>query len=59
MKCTAVFAVVFLVLAAESFGVLRPRFPVKAMPPLSGDTGVIGDDSVQHPAKQTPATAPR
>jgi hypothetical protein len=52
MKCAAVFVVVFLALAAESFGVLRPRFPVKPMPPFSGDAGVIGDDILGNSAKQ-------
>jgi len=57
MKCAAVFVVVFLALAAESFGVLRPRFPVKAMPPFSGDTIVIGDDTLRDPAKVASRTA--
>jgi hypothetical protein len=48
MKCAAVFVVVFFAFAAESFGVLRPRFPVKPMPPFSGDTGVIENDIVRN-----------
>ena len=48
MKCAAVFVVVFLALAADSFGVLRPRFPVKPMPPFSGDTGVSEHDVVRN-----------
>ena len=48
MKCAAVFVIVFLAIAADSFGVLRPRFPVKAMPPFSGDTGVSEDDIVRN-----------
>jgi len=51
MKCAAVFVVVFLALAAGSFGVLRPRFPVKPMPPFNGDTIVID------PAKVASRTA--
>ena len=57
MKCAAVFVVVFLALAAGSFGVLRPRFPVKPMPPFSGDTIVIGDDTLRDPAKVASRTA--
>jgi hypothetical protein len=48
MRFAGVFVVVFLALAAESFGVLRPRFPVKPMPPFSGDTGVIEDEIVRN-----------
>ena len=59
MKCAAVFVVVFLALAAESFGVLRPRFPVKPMPPFSCDTGVIGDDILRNSAKEASARAPK
>lgn len=59
MKCVAVFVVVFLALAAESFGVLRPRFPVKAMPPFSGDTGAIGDDTLRTSAKEASLTGPK
>jgi hypothetical protein len=44
MKCAAVFLVVSLMLASESFGVLRPRFPIKATPPFSGDTIVVGNN---------------
>jgi hypothetical protein len=44
MKCAAVFLVVSLMLASESFGVLRPRFPIKPAPPFHGGTTVIGDD---------------
>jgi hypothetical protein len=54
-----VFVVVFLALVAESFGVLRPRFPVKAMPPFSGDVIVIGDDILRKSAKEAPLTAPK
>ena len=59
MKCAAVFAVALLALAAESFGVLRPRFPVKPMPPFTGGTGVIGDDILQNSAKEAPSKAPK
>jgi hypothetical protein len=59
MKCAGVLVAVFLALAAESFGVLRPRVPVKATPPFSGDTGVIGDDILRNSPKEASATAPR
>jgi len=48
MKCAAVLVVVFFALAADSFGVLRPRFPVKPMPPFSGQAGTIEDDIVRN-----------
>jgi hypothetical protein len=57
MKCAAVFIFVSLVLASESFGVLRPQFPIKPMPPFQGDMIVIGDD-ISSP-KAAPVTAPR
>jgi hypothetical protein len=59
MKCAAVFVAVVLALAAESFGVLRPRFPVKATPPFSGDTGAIGDDILRNSPKEASVPAPR
>jgi len=52
MKCAALFLVVSLMLASESSGVLRPRFPVKAAPPFRGDVIVIGDDVLQNSAKR-------
>jgi hypothetical protein len=51
MKCAAVFLFVSIVLASEGFGVLRPRFPIKAAPPFSGDVIIIGGDVTQIPAK--------
>jgi hypothetical protein len=44
MKRVAVFMFVSLALASESFAVLRPRFPVKAMPPFNSDMIVRGDE---------------
>ena len=44
MKCAAVFIFVSFVLASESFGVLRPQFPIKPTPPFQGDMIIIGDD---------------
>ncbi|PYL14315.1 MAG: hypothetical protein DMF43_01920 [Verrucomicrobia bacterium] len=51
MKCAAVFLLVSIALASEGFGVLRPRFPIKAAPPFSGDVIIIGGDVTQNPAK--------
>ena len=57
MKCAAVFIFVSFVLTSEGFGVLRPQFPVRPMPPFQGDTIVIGNDIDSH--KAVPVTAPR
>ena len=51
MKCAAVFLFVSIAFASEGFGVLRPRFPVKSVPPFRGDVIIIGDDELQNPAK--------
>jgi hypothetical protein len=51
MKCAAVFLFVSLVLASQTFAVLRPRFPVKAEPPFGGDVSIISDGALQNPAK--------
>jgi hypothetical protein len=51
MKCAAVFLFVSFALASESFGVLRPRFPIKAAPPFSGETIVIGAEKLQQSSK--------
>jgi hypothetical protein len=57
MKYAVVFIFVSLVLASESFAVLRPRFPVKSAPPFRGDVIIIGDDELQNPAKTSPPKA--
>jgi hypothetical protein len=59
MRCAAVITVVFAVFASEAFAVLRPLFPAKAAPPFGAEAIVIGKGSIQHSAKQAPATAPR
>ncbi len=60
MKCAAaVFLFISLALASEGFGVLRPRFPTKTVPPFSGDTIVIGNDIVQKCSRTAAATVPR
>jgi hypothetical protein len=51
MKRVAVFMFVSLALALESFAVLRPRFPVKIMPPFNSDMIVRGDDLPQESPK--------
>ena len=55
------FAVIFvsLALASQTFAVLRPRFPVKAMPPFRGDMIVRGDDIPQKSLKAGAAAVPR
>jgi hypothetical protein len=58
MKRAAVFMFVSLALASESFAVLRPRFPVKAMPPFNSDMIVRGDDIPQESPKGV-ASLPR
>ena len=58
MKCAALLLIVFLTLASESFGVLRPRFPLKAAPPFRGDVIVIGDDTLQSADKVEPVQPP-
>jgi len=57
MKCAAIF--VSLALASQTFAVLRPRFPVKAMPPFNGDMIVRADDIPQKFPKATAAAVPR
>ena len=51
MKCAVVLLFVSIALASEGFGVLRPRFPIKAAPPFSGDVIIIRGDVTQNPAK--------
>jgi hypothetical protein len=57
MKCAAVFLVALVAFASESFGVLRPLFPVKPMPPFGGDTGVMGDDTLRNSANESSGAA--
>jgi hypothetical protein len=42
MKVAVVFIFISLVLASQTFAVLRPLFPVKPEPPLRGGAIVIG-----------------
>ena len=57
MKCAAIF--VSLALASQTFAVLRPRFPVKAMPPFNSDMIVRGDDIPQESPKGAASVLPR
>jgi len=58
MKRAAVFLLLSLALTSELFAVLRPRFPVKPMPPFGDDVIVIEDGLVRSPSKNAPAVAP-
>ena len=57
MRSAALILVVSIAFAAQAFAVLRPLFPAKAAPPFGAEAIVIGKGSIQHPAKQAPATA--
>jgi len=57
MKCAAIF--VSLALASQTFAVLRPPFPVKAMPPFNSDMIVRGDDILQKFPKAAAVAVPR
>ena len=57
MKCAAIF--VSLALASQTFAVLHPRFPVKAMPPFNSDIIVRGDDTPQEFPKAAATAVPR
>ena len=57
MKCSAIF--VSLALASQTFAVLRPQVPVKAMPPFNSDMIVRGDEIPQKSPKAAAAAVPR
>jgi hypothetical protein len=59
MRYAAVIMVVSIAFASQAFAVLRPLFPAKAAPPFGAEAIVIGKGSIQHSAKQAPATAPK
>jgi len=59
MQYAAVIIVVSIAFASQAFAVLRPLFPAKASPPFGAEAIAIGNRSIQHSAKQTPATAPK
>jgi hypothetical protein len=59
MKCAAGIAFVCIVFVSPALAVLRPLFPAKAGPPFNSGTIITGNDSIQHPAKQTSGTAAR
>jgi len=53
MKLTALSLLLSLVFISPAFAILRPRFPVKPMPPYGGHFTIIGQDIAK------PAPAPR
>ena len=53
MKVAVVFISISLVLASQTFAVLRPLFPVKPEPPLRGGAIVIGEEIVQRASKNS------
>jgi hypothetical protein len=59
MRRAAAIMIVSIAISSQAFAVLRPLFPAKAAPPFNGELIVTGNDSIQHPAKKAPATAPR
>jgi hypothetical protein len=59
MKCAAVFTFVSLAFVSQTFAVVRPLFPVKPEPPLSGGAIVIEDDLIQNPSKNSPPAMSR
>jgi len=59
MKSAAAIIIVSIAFASQAFAVLRPLFPAKAAPPFGAEAIVTGNDSIQHSAKQAPATAPK
>src|SRR5881296_3062462 len=59
MRYAAVIMVVSVAFASQAFAVLRPLFPAKAGPPFGAEAITTGNISVQHSAKQAPATSPR
>jgi hypothetical protein len=58
MKCAAVFLLISLALTSELLAVLRPRFPVKPMPPFRDDVIVIEDGLIRSLSKDASAVAP-
>ena len=59
MRYAAVIIVVSIAFASQAFAVLRPLFPAKASPPFGAEAIVIAKSSIQHSAKQAPATVPK
>ncbi len=58
-EMSTVIMVLSIVFASQAFAVLRPLIPAKASPPFGAEAIVIGKGSIQHSAKQAPATAPK
>jgi hypothetical protein len=59
MKYAAVSIFVSVALTSQTFGVLRPRFPIKPTPPFRGDMIVIGNDLLQDGPEMAPVKAPK
>ena len=59
MRRAVVSILIALAFAPQGFAVLRPLFPVKAAPPFSSGTIVIGDDLIPGSAKEARVTPPR
>jgi hypothetical protein len=59
MKCAAVFVFLSMMLASSNvFGVLRPLFPTKAVPPFRGEIIAVEGEMIQHSSRTAPARAP-
>jgi hypothetical protein len=59
MKCAAVIVLASIAFVSQALAVLRPLFPAKTSPPFNSEVIVIGNNAIQHPAKQRCGTAPR
>jgi hypothetical protein len=47
----AIIVVLTLAVVSPAFAILRPRFPLKPLPPFSGQYITIEDGSIQNPPK--------
>jgi hypothetical protein len=54
MQSAAVSLLISFAFVSQAFAVLRPLFPVKAVPPYSGEVIIIGDDLVGRLCKDNP-----
>jgi hypothetical protein len=59
MKCAAVAMAVSIAFASQTFAVLQPLFPAKAVPPFGVEAIVKGNGSVPPLVKTAPATMQR
>jgi hypothetical protein len=58
MKHAALSILLSLVFISPAFAILRPRFPVKPMPPYRGHFLILGQDA-DNPWPGAPSPAPR